>query len=349
MEEDYREKPHTADEIEQRPATEHSSSSDEDTAIPYNFQRQSTLMEETEIAELRQIATHVSNARRSTIIDDHNNNDDPFHRTYSSDSNNKPESPDFDPSRWARNFMREAEAEGIRPASTGIMFKDLSVSGTGDAVQLQQTVGSVMGGAFNPGEFLKLGRKTPKTILHKFDGLIRSGELLIVLGRPGSGCSTLLKTMCGELQGLNLDPNTTISYDGISQRRMKTEFKGEVIYNQEVDKHFPHLTVGQTLEFASAVRTPAQRTSGMSREEFSKMMTRVVMAICGLSHTYNTKVGNDFVRGVSGGERKRVSIAEMMLAGAPVSAWDNRYVILMHKQTSTYWFANSTTFTAHEA
>lgn len=47
------------------------------------------------------------------------------------------------------------------------------------------------------------------------------------------------------------------------------------------------------------------------------------MAICGLSHTYNTKVGNDFVRGVSGGERKRVSISEMMLAGAPIAAWDN--------------------------
>ena len=43
----------------------------------------------------------------------------------------------------------------------------------------------------------------------------------------------------------------------------------------------------------------------------------------GLSHTYNTKVGDDFVRGVSGGERKRVSIAEMALSGSPFAAWDN--------------------------
>lgn len=41
----------------------------------------------------------------------------------------------------------------------------------------------------------------------------------------------------------------------------------------------------------------------------------------GLSHTYNTKVGNDFIRGVSGGERKRVSIAEMALAKPSVAAW----------------------------
>ncbi|EDN03421.1 hypothetical protein HCAG_01286 [Histoplasma mississippiense (nom. inval.)] len=47
------------------------------------------------------------------------------------------------------------------------------------------------------------------------------------------------------------------------------------------------------------------------------------MAIFGLSHTVNTKVGDDYVRGVSGGERKRVSIAELTLSGAPVACWDN--------------------------
>ncbi|KAB5515328.1 hypothetical protein GE09DRAFT_917761, partial [Coniochaeta sp. 2T2.1] len=40
-------------------------------------------------------------------------------------------------------------------------------------------------------------------------------------------------------------------------------------------------------------------------------------------YTYNIKVGNDFIRGVSGGERKRVSLAEMVLSGSPFSAWDN--------------------------
>lgn len=64
----------------------------------------------------------------------------------------------------------------------------------------------------------------------------------------------------------------------------------------------------------------------MSRNEYAKLMAQVTMAICGLTQTYNTKVGNDFVRGVSGGERKRVSIAEMMLAGSPFAAWDNRFV-----------------------
>jgi ATP-binding cassette subfamily G (WHITE) protein 2 (PDR) len=105
---------------------------------------------------------------------------------------------------------------------------------------------------------------------------------------------------------------------------MVKQFRGEIVYNQEVDKHFPHLTVGETLEFAARVRTPQQRLiEGVDRESWAKHMAQVVMTIFGLSHTYNTKVGNDFVRGVSGGERKRVSIAEMALAGSPIAAWDN--------------------------
>lgn len=110
---------------------------------------------------------------------------------------------------------------------------------------------------------------------------------------------------------------------GIPQRQMIKEFRGEVVYNQEVDKHFPHLTVGETLEFAAAARTPHSRIRDIPRKTFSKHMAQVVMTVFGLSHTRNTKVGNDFVRGVSGGERKRVSIAEMALAGSPIACWDN--------------------------
>lgn len=52
-------------------------------------------------------------------------------------------------------------------------------------------------------------------------------------------------------------------------------------------------------------------------------MRDAVMAMLGLSHTANTQVGNDLIRGVSGGERKRVSIAEATLSGSPIQCWDN--------------------------
>ena len=110
---------------------------------------------------------------------------------------------------------------------------------------------------------------------------------------------------------------------GIPQQTMIKNFKGELGYNQEVDKHFPHLTVWETLTFAAAARTPGNRIQGISRKDHIEHMTQVIMNLFGLTHTKDTKVGNDYIRGVSGGERKRVSIAEMALAGSAIGAWDN--------------------------
>ncbi|KIM93493.1 hypothetical protein OIDMADRAFT_137891 [Oidiodendron maius Zn] len=288
------------------------------------------MISEDNRSELHRIVTALSQRRSSAFPDGE--------RIHSSLD---PQQKDFDISKWLRNFIQDIGAEGITRKEVGIAYRNLNVSGSGAAVQLQQTVGSYLLAPFRPGEFFSVSKKKPEAILHNFDGLLRSGELLIVLGRPGAGCTTLLKSMCGELYGLDVGANSTIHYNGIPQKQMIREFKGETAYNQEVniarldtvmakdantvqvDKHFPHLTVGQTLEFAASVRTPSHRIQGMSRKEWCKYVAQVVMAIFGLSHTYNTKVGNDFVRGVSGGERKRVSIAEMVLAGCPFAAWDN--------------------------
>ena len=91
---------------------------------------------------------------------------------------------------------------------------------------------------------------------------------------------------------------------------MHNDFRGECIYQAETDVHFPQLTVGQTLEFAAKARAPRNRIPGVTREQYAAHMRDVIMAVFGLNHTLNTKIGNDFIRGVSGGERKRVSIAE---------------------------------------
>lgn len=104
---------------------------------------------------------------------------------------------------------------------------------------------------------------------------------------------------------------------------MHREFRGDAIYQPETEVHFPHLTVGQTLLFAALAKTPQNRLPGVSREAYAAHIRDVVMAVFGISHTVNTKVGDDFVRGVSGGERKRVSIAEVALAQSPLQCWDN--------------------------
>jgi ATP-binding cassette subfamily G (WHITE) protein 2 (SNQ2) len=61
----------------------------------------------------------------------------------------------------------------------------------------------------------------------------------------------------------------------------------------------------------------------MSRKEFDETVQTTLLRMLNISHTAQTLVGNEFVRGVSGGERKRVSIGEMMATRARVQCWDN--------------------------
>lgn len=144
-----------------------------------------------------------------------------------------------------------------------------------------------------------------------------------MLGRYCSGCSTFLKTIAGETHGLFLGDGVDVQYEGISWEEMHSRFRGEVIYQAETEIHFPQLTAGETLLFAAQARTPNNRLPGVTRDQYAQHMRDVTMAMLGLSHTINTKVGNEFIRGVSGGERKRVSIAETTLCGSPLQCWDN--------------------------
>ena len=234
-----------------------------------------------------------------------------------------PENVLFDFRFWATKFLQLVKEDGIKRAAVGFTFKNLSVFGAGASLETQKTVGSPFAALLRLPELFHRRPKQEKQILSRLNGTIKSGEMLIVLGRPGSGCTTFLKTICGHQRSLDKSKDSSIRYDGIPQDVFVKEFKGQVVYNQENDEHFPHLTVGQTLHFAAAARTPQARIKTVTREVFSKHLAEVMMRIFGLTHTRNTKVGNDTVRGVSGGERKRVSIAEMALARSSVAAWDN--------------------------
>lgn len=109
----------------------------------------------------------------------------------------------------------------------------------------------------------------------------------------------------------------------MTAKEMHSYHRGEAIYTAEVDVHFPQLSVGDTLTFAARARQPRTLPQGLGRIEFAAHLRDVVMAMFGISHTVNTRVGNEFIRGVSGGERKRVTISEAALSGAPLQCWDN--------------------------
>ncbi|ORY82114.1 bfr1+ protein [Protomyces lactucae-debilis] len=229
----------------------------------------------------------------------------------------------FSLERYVRSMMQQSEKEGRKGRSAGVAFKDVSTYGKGADISYQQTIFDPILSLVRFKETLASFRHTPtKKIISNFNGLVREGEMLLVLGKPGAGCSTLLKTLAGEHGGYTKIEGD-IHFNGVDLERMQREYKAEVVYNGEMDIHFPHLTVAQTLEFAAETRAPRNRLHGWSRKEYIKNMRDVLATTFGLKHTYNTRVGNDYVRGVSGGERKRVSIAETLSSRAIVQMWDN--------------------------
>ncbi|KAJ9119248.1 hypothetical protein QFC22_003740 [Naganishia vaughanmartiniae] len=93
----------------------------------------------------------------------------------------------------------------------------------------------------------------------------------------------------------------------------------------EEDIHMPTLSVEQTLRFAVSCRAPRanQRHQDQSRQEFIDSFMSVLGKVFGLERVYGTRVGNAQLRGVSGGEKKRVSISEVLASRALVTMWDS--------------------------
>ncbi|KAM0548856.1 hypothetical protein ACHAPJ_009712 [Fusarium lateritium] len=238
-----------------------------------------------------------------------------------------PASPNFNSKKWAKAYLksRTAAADGNNPRTAGIAFKNLDAFGFGHATDFQNTLTNVVLNATSlvRGLFGDKGQRID--ILRNLDGFVEAGEMLCVLGPPGSGCSTSLRSISGETHGFHFGDDTTLNYQGIRPEQMKKVYRGEAIYTAEVDHHFPHLTVGDTLYFAARCRCPPKDKipGGATPREYAEHLRDVIMAMFGISHTKNTRVGNDFVRGVSGGERKRVTIAEAALGYSPLQCWDN--------------------------
>lgn len=149
---------------------------------------------------------------------------------------------------------------------------------------------------------------------------IISFRFAVVLGSPGSGCSTLLKTLSNQREEYHAVEGE-VHYDSITPSELQKHFRGDVQYCPEDDVHFPTLSVQQTIEFAAASRTPRSRI-GETRRDFSDFTTKMLTTIFGLRHALTTPVGDNAIRGVSGGEKKRVSIAEALASRSCIGSWD---------------------------
>lgn len=201
----------------------------------------------------------------------------------------------------------------------GVTWKELTVNVAGSGLAVQENVLS----QFNIPKLAQESRRKPplRAILNNSHGCVKPGEMLLVLGRPGSGCTTLLNMLANQREGY-ADVTGQVYYGAMTASEA-TRFRGQIVMNTDEELFFPSLTVGQTLDFATQLKAPRQLPDGVSAKELQREARDALLESTGIRHTSNTRVGNEFIRGVSGGERKRVSIAECLATRASVYCWDN--------------------------
>ena len=124
-----------------------------------------------------------------------------------------------------------------------------------------------------------------RDLIHDFTGVVRDGEMLLVLGRPGSGCSTFLKAIANKRTGF-AGVTGEVSYGGISAQEQAKSYRGEINYNEEDDQHFPTLTVEQTLNFSLLNKTKKHEKGDIP------IIIGALLKMFGISHTRHTLVGD---------------------------------------------------------
>ncbi|EKD14968.1 uncharacterized protein L3040_003835 [Drepanopeziza brunnea f. sp. 'multigermtubi'] len=212
---------------------------------------------------------------------------------------------------------REKISAGGTSQELGITWTDLTVKGISTDAAVHENFVS----QFDIPRKLRSLRRHPatRTILDSSHGCVKPGEMLLVLGKPGSGCTTLLSVLANRRRGYE-----SVSGDvfyGSMDHKAAEQYAGQIVMNTEHELFFPSLTVGQTMDFATRLKVPFNKPQA-EKENYRKGYRDILLQALGIEHTQNTKIGNEFVRGVSGGERKRVSIAECLATRGSVYCWD---------------------------
>ncbi|KAD1943844.1 hypothetical protein E3N88_42109 [Mikania micrantha] len=138
-----------------------------------------------------------------------------------------------------------------------------------------------------------------KDLLNDISGKARDGELVAVLGASGSGKSTLIDALANRIAKGSLKGTVTLNGEQLESRLLKVISA----YVMQDDLLFPMLTVEETLMFAAEFRLP--RTLSKSKK---KLRVQALIDQLGLRNAAKTVIGDEGHRGVSGGERRRVSI-----------------------------------------
>ncbi|KDP36996.1 hypothetical protein JCGZ_06052 [Jatropha curcas] len=206
------------------------------------------------------------------------------------------------------------------------------------------------------------GRKKRFTILKDVSGIIKPSRMTLLLGPPSSGKTTLLLALAGKLDP-NLKFSGSVTYNGHGMNEFIPQ--RTAAYISQHDLHIGEMTVRETLAFSArcqGVGTQQEMLAELSRREkaanikpdpdidfFMKaaaiegqetsVVTDYILKILGLEICADTLVGAEMLRGISGGQRKRVTTGEMLVGPARALFMDEISTGL--DSSTTYQIVNS--------
>ncbi|CAI5703647.1 hypothetical protein KXD40_008854 [Peronospora effusa] len=214
--------------------------------------------------------------------------------------------------RFYKKYDHLSHKVSLQLPTPEVSFQNLSFTIQVPAsVEDHGTVGSYLRDIFTPWKRPPL---VPKHALHPMTGIIKPGTLTLVLANPGAGKSTFLKALAGKLQDSS-----------------KTKLGGDILYSglrgdeidliklvgmvDQTDNHIATLTVRETFKFADMCVNGLPQDQPEELRDIAALRTELFIQILGMEDCADTIVGDALLRGVSGGERKRVTVGEVLIGG----------------------------------
>ncbi|TXG48920.1 hypothetical protein EZV62_024795 [Acer yangbiense] len=155
-------------------------------------------------------------------------------------------------------------------------------------------------------------------IINDVSGIIKPGRMTLLLGPPGCGKTTLLKSLSGN-QDKSLKVIGEVSYNGYRLDEFVPQKTSA--YISQNDLHMADMTVRETLDFSSRCQGVGSRAEIMMEVSRREKEAGIVpdpdidtyMKILGLDICADTLVGDVMIRGISGGQKKRLTTGEMIV------------------------------------